>query len=88
MYSTYSDPNVCFSQVFIYKSLIQCLRILEVNLKLEVRMSFKIQLTELSSLHINLYTILLSIFLFDLFLRTWFKFILCSLKNVTRGRRG
>ena len=54
MYSMYSDPNVniCFSQVFIYKSLIQCLRILEVNLKLEVRMSFKIQLTELSSLHI------------------------------------
>ena len=29
------------------------------NLKLEVRMSFKIQLTELLSLHINLYTIFL-----------------------------
>ena len=50
---------ICFSQVFIYESLFQCLRILEVNLKLEVRMSFKIQLTELSSLHINLYIIFL-----------------------------
>ena len=50
MYSMHSDlllyilENVysCFSQVFTYKSLFQCLQILEVNLKLEVRMSFKI----------------------------------------------
>ena len=60
-YAVYIRKNVynCFSQVSTYKSLFQCLRILEVNLKLEVRMSFKIQLTELSSLHINLYTIFL-----------------------------
>ena len=50
MDSMHSDPllcileNVysCFSQVFTYKHLFQCLQILEMTLKLEVRMSFKI----------------------------------------------
>ena len=50
MYSKHSDPMLCilenvhscFSQVFTCKGLFQCLQIIEVNLKLEVRMSFKI----------------------------------------------
>ena len=49
MYSMHSDPMLCILEkmyTFVsvkcshYKILFQCLRILEVNLKLEIRMSF------------------------------------------------